>query len=59
MVMFWGQRKNSGSDEPSVSSVTFGDGVTDGSWRIRVVGTNLVEERLEGGVWVEKVSATA
>lgn len=32
----------------------FGDQSVDGSWRIRVNGTELVKERREAGVWVEK-----
>lgn len=32
----------------------FGDRNTDGSWRIRVNGNNLVFERRESGAWVEK-----
>lgn len=32
----------------------FGDENTDGSWRITVSGTNLLVERRESGVWVEK-----
>ena len=36
----------------------FGDGVTNGSWRMRVSSNNLVMERLEAGVWNEKSAAT-
>ena len=44
---------------PTLNSVIFGDGVTDGSWRIIVVGTNLSIQRLESGVWVEKTAITS
>ncbi len=46
----------SGDIQPVV--VYFGDPSTNGSWRIRVNGSNLVQERLEAGNWVEKVAAT-
>lgn len=32
----------------------FGDSTTNGSWRIYDNGTNLITERRESGVWVEK-----
>ena len=46
------------SSTPTVSVVYFGDPSTDGTWRITTSGNNLIQERLEGGVWVEKVAAT-
>ena len=38
----------------STSALYFGDSATNGSWRIIRSGNNLVVERREGGVWVEK-----
>jgi len=34
--------------------VYFGDTTSEGSWRMYVSGNNLVVERRESGVWVEK-----
>ena len=36
----------------------FGDENTDGSWRIVVSGDNLVIQKRESSVWVEKSSFT-
>lgn len=41
---------STGSD----GTLTLGDGVSTGSWRFRVSGTDLLHERLESGIWVEK-----
>lgn len=35
-------------------TVNLGDPNTDGSWRFTVSGNNLLVERRESGVWVEK-----
>lgn len=37
----------------SSNSFFFGDGVTNGSWRIRISGEFLLTEKLVGGVWTE------
>lgn len=37
----------------------FGNESTDGSWRFYVSGENLVVEKRESGVWVEKGSFLA
>ena len=37
----------------------FGDGVTEGDWRIAVSGTSLVFQRLESSVWVTKQTISA
>lgn len=42
----------------SSNPIYFGNSTTNGSWRIGTSGNNLVQERREGGVWVEKVAAT-
>ena len=41
---------------PSGSFLYFGDSSTNGSWRIYVSGVNLVVEKRESGLWVEKGS---
>lgn len=41
---------STGSD----GTITLGDGTTDGSWRFRISGTDLLHERLESGIWTEK-----
>jgi len=40
------------------TSFIFGDASTDGSWKIIVDGSNLVVQRLESGIWVEKNAFT-
>jgi len=47
------------NQSPTVTALIYGDGVTDGSWRTIVIGTDLVDQRLESGIWVEKRRATA
>jgi len=42
------------NQSPTVIGIIWGDGVTDGSWRIIPVGNNLSVQRLEGGQWIEK-----
>ncbi len=34
--------------------IIFGDGVSDGSWKMQVVGTDLIRYRLESSIWVDK-----
>ena len=46
------------NQSPTVTSIIWGDGVTDGSWRIIESGNNLSVQRLESGVWVEKSAFT-
>ena len=46
------------NQSPTVTSIIWGDGVTDGSWRIIESGNNLSVQRLESGVWVEKSDFT-
>lgn len=41
------------------ASFIIGDGGTDGSWRIRIVGTDLVFDRRESGSWIPKGDFTA
>lgn len=38
------------------STKYFGDPSIDGSWRMRVSGTDFLVERRESGVWIEKGS---
>ena len=52
-----------GSSSGSVTITTgnylyFGDPSTNGSWRIYISGANLVVEKREGGIWVEKSAFT-
>lgn len=43
----------------NTDGVNFFDGVAvEGSWRIVEVGDNLVQQRYEGGGWVEKSAST-
>lgn len=35
-------------------TIYIGDPNTNGSWRFTVIGNNLIVERRESGVWVEK-----
>ncbi len=42
------------SSSPTLTAVIFGDGITNGSWRIIESGNNLSIQRLEGGNWIEK-----
>lgn len=42
----------------TITTLNFGDPTVDGSWRIIVDGNNLVQQRRESGVWVEKTAAT-
>ena len=44
--------KAGGSSAPG--TVYFGDPDTNGSWRMRQLGNNLVVERREAGNWIEK-----
>ena len=44
---------------PIGAAFYFGDKNTNGSWRIRVNGNDLVRERREAGVWIEKDASTA
>ena len=46
----------SSGDLLNITSVVFGDGATDGNWRIIPSGVNLSVQRRESGVWVEKAS---
>jgi len=39
---------------PLTGSYYFGDGLTEGDWRIKVEGTKLQFQRLESSVWVSK-----
>ena len=41
------------------SSIYLGDPDTNGTWRIRINGNDLVFERLESGTWNEKMAAVA
>ena len=43
---------------PSVSILYFGSPTVDGSYRIRIVDNDLVTERRESGVWIEKGAIT-
>ena len=43
---------------PITGIVTFGDGATEGDWRMRVSGNNFVRERYESSVWVNKAEDT-
>jgi hypothetical protein len=47
------------TDTPRFNIVNMGDPTVDGSWRMSVSGTDLVFERRESGVWVQKGSITA
>jgi len=47
-----------GSDNIFTSGIYLGDPNTDGSWRIRIDGVNLVFERREGGSWIWKGEIT-
>ena len=46
------------NQSPTVTSIIWGDGVTNGSWRIVESGNNLSVQRLEGGQWIEKSDFT-
>ena len=46
------------NQSPTVTSIIWGDGVTDGSWRIVESGNNLSVQRLEEGQWIEKSDFT-
>ena len=43
-----------GVSQGSDGTFYLGDPETDGSWRFTVSGDNLVVERRESGIWVEK-----
>lgn len=43
----------------AATAVYLGDMTTAGSWRMRISGTDIVFERLEGGSWVQKGTFTA
>jgi hypothetical protein len=44
---------------PIDKHIYIGDKNTNGSWRIRIDGNDLVNERRESGIWTEKGRATA
>ena len=54
-----GPKGDTGDASGNSGTIISGDGVTDGSWRSIIVGTDLVIQRLEGGNWIEKGRNTA
>ena len=46
-------------NEPVTDVYYLGDKTTDGSWRRVISGTDLLDQRLEFGVWVTKSTITA
>lgn len=42
------------ASDATLDTIYIGDQNTNGSWRIRVSGNNMVFERLESGTWTEK-----
>lgn len=53
-----GPKGDTGDVSANSGVLIYGDGVTDGSWRTLIVGTDLSVQRLESGSWVEKGSFT-
>ena len=43
---------------PTITALVFGDGVSDGSWRIIPSSSTLSFQVLQGGVWYEKTAIT-
>ena len=46
-------------DAAGIGTKYYGDSTTDGTWRTTPIGNDLVDQRRESGVWVEKRRATA
>lgn len=46
------------NDEPEFAIVYLADENTDGTWRMRQVGADLIFERREGGVYIQKGAMT-